>query len=96
MGIRRREFITLLSGALQLFETGPRCDSLFRSFVSAAGEAILGRRRDTHQLVLAPAGRMNRGWSARSAGSAPRSRFVNASLAFIEGGERVFLRGNRK
>ena len=34
---------------------------------------------------------MNRGWSARSAASAPRSRFVNASLAFIDGGERVFF-----
>jgi hypothetical protein len=40
---------------LQLFETGARCDSLFRSCVSAGGETLLARRRDTHQLVLAPA-----------------------------------------
>ena len=39
---------------LQLL-TGPKRDSLFRPCVSAGGEALLGCRCDTHQLVLAPA-----------------------------------------
>ena len=34
---------------------------------------------------------MNRGRSTRSAASAPRSRFVNASLAFIDEGRGSFF-----